>query len=59
MQHKEDQHHLLSITEDSTPSDNEEEAIEFATYVESDDDDEDPFFMPEHNKKSSTLSFSR
>ncbi|KAI9308312.1 hypothetical protein BJ944DRAFT_156477 [Cunninghamella echinulata] len=40
-------------------SDNDDEAIEFATYVESDDDDEDPFYMPEHNKKSSTLSFLR
>lgn len=39
--------------------DDEEEAHEFATYVESDDDDEDPYFMPEHNRKSSTLSFSR
>ncbi|KAF7727236.1 hypothetical protein EC973_007849 [Apophysomyces ossiformis] len=58
-QHKEDQRHLLSMAEDTAASENEEEAIEFATYVESDDDDEDPFFMPEHNKKSSTLSFSR
>ncbi|SAM01706.1 hypothetical protein [Absidia glauca] len=40
-------------------SDNDDEAIEFATYVESDDDDEDPFFMADHNKKSSTLSFQR
>ncbi|KAI8084737.1 uncharacterized protein BX664DRAFT_337665 [Halteromyces radiatus] len=40
-------------------SDNDDEAIEFATYVESDDDDEDPFYMAEHNKKSSTLSFQR
>ncbi|KAI8149098.1 hypothetical protein BJV82DRAFT_496811, partial [Fennellomyces sp. T-0311] len=39
--------------------DEDEEAHEFATYVESDDDDEDPYFMPEHNRKSSTLSFSR
>ncbi|KAI8388888.1 uncharacterized protein BYT42DRAFT_561619 [Radiomyces spectabilis] len=40
-------------------SDNDDDAIEFATYVESDDDDEDPYFMPVHKKKSSTLSFSR
>ncbi|KAI7861473.1 hypothetical protein BDF14DRAFT_1699274, partial [Spinellus fusiger] len=36
----------------------DDDAIEFATYVESDDDDEDPFYMPEHTKKSSTLSFN-
>ncbi|ORZ01245.1 hypothetical protein BCR43DRAFT_486612 [Syncephalastrum racemosum] len=39
--------------------DDDEDAHEFATYVESDDDDEDPYFMPQHNKKSSTLSFRR
>jgi hypothetical protein len=45
-------HHENSLTDD-------EEGIEFANYAESDDDDEDPYFMPEHTKKSHTLSFSR
>jgi hypothetical protein len=45
-------HHDNSIEED-------EDGIEFANYAESDDDDEDPYFMPEHTKKSHTLSFSR
>lgn len=43
----------------TTNTEDDEEAHEFATYVESDDDDEDPYFMPEHTKKSSTLSISR
>ncbi len=43
----EEEYNLLS----SQISDNEqEEAIEFISYAESDDDDEDPYFMPEHNK---------
>ncbi|KAI9283938.1 hypothetical protein BC943DRAFT_308108 [Umbelopsis sp. AD052] len=44
-------HHENVLTDD-------EEGIEFANYAESDDDDEDPYFMPEHTKKSHTLSFS-
>lgn len=41
-------------------SDNEqEEAIEFISYAESDDDDEDPYFMPEHHKRTSTWTFLR
>lgn len=41
-------------------SDNEqEEAIEFISYAESDDDDEDPYFMPEHHKRTSTWTFQR
>ena len=50
----EEEYNLLS----SQISDNEqEEAIEFISYAESDDDDEDPYFMPEHNKKTSTWTF--
>ncbi|KAI8059245.1 hypothetical protein BC940DRAFT_314063 [Gongronella butleri] len=40
-------------------SENEDEALEFAIYVDSDDDDEDPFYRATHQKKSSTLSFQR
>jgi hypothetical protein len=52
----EEEYNLLS----SQISDNEqEEAIEFISYAESDDDDEDPYFMPEHNKKTSTWTFQK
>lgn len=54
-----DQRITLETNELMGGEDDDEEATDFANYVESDDDDEDPYFMPEHNKKSSTLTFSR
>lgn len=52
----EEEYGLLS----SQISDNEqEEAIEFISYAESDDDDEDPYFMPQHNKRTSTWTFQK
>ncbi|KAI9481643.1 MAG: hypothetical protein EXX96DRAFT_567511 [Benjaminiella poitrasii] len=56
----EEEYGLLSHQPEQEASDNEqEEAIEFISYAESDDDDEDPYFMPEHNKRTSTWTFLR
>jgi hypothetical protein len=50
----------LAMGDEAAGSDNDqEETIEFISYAESDDDDEDPYFMPEHNKRTSIWTFSR
>lgn len=43
----------------SSPQDDgsDNEGIEFENYAESDDDDEDPYFMAVHRKKSRTFSY--
>ncbi|KAI8967442.1 hypothetical protein BDF20DRAFT_901102 [Mycotypha africana] len=50
---------LLSQAPEEASDGEQEEAIEFISYAESDDDDEDPYFMPEHNKRTSTWTFLR
>ncbi|KAK4518918.1 uncharacterized protein ATC70_009145 [Mucor velutinosus] len=55
----EEEYGLLSQQPDEASDDEQEEAIEFISYAESDDDDEDPYFMPEHNKRTSTWTFLR
>ncbi|OBZ86792.1 hypothetical protein A0J61_05152 [Choanephora cucurbitarum] len=55
----EEEYGLLSQQPDEVSDNEQEEAIEFVSYAESDDDDEDPYFMPEHNKRTSTWSFLR
>lgn len=54
-----DQEQRIGLTHHENSIEEDEDGIEFANYAESDDDDEDPYFMPEHTKKSHTLSFSR
>lgn len=55
----EEEYGLLSQQPDEVSDNEQEEAIEFISYAESDDDDEDPYFMPEHNKRTSTWTFLR
>jgi hypothetical protein len=55
----EEEYGLLSQQHDEVSDNEQEEAIEFISYAESDDDDEDPYFMPEHNKRTSTWTFLR
>ncbi|OZJ05746.1 hypothetical protein BZG36_01281 [Bifiguratus adelaidae] len=54
MTQRSDNQHVHIPMDDS----DDDEGMEFQNYAESDDDDEDPFFMPTHNKRSKTLSFS-
>lgn len=53
----EEEYGLLAQPQDEISDNEQEEAIEFISYAESDDDDEDPYFMPEHNKRTSTWTF--
>lgn len=55
----EEEYGLLAQPQDDISDNEQEEAIEFISYAESDDDDEDPYFMPEHNKRTSTWTFLR
>ncbi|KAI8071113.1 uncharacterized protein B0P05DRAFT_549644 [Gilbertella persicaria] len=55
----EEEYGLLSQQPEEISENEQEEAIEFISYAESDDDDEDPYFMPEHNKRTSTWTFLR
>ncbi|KAI8974929.1 hypothetical protein BDB01DRAFT_748481 [Pilobolus umbonatus] len=52
----EEEYGLLAQT-DHVSDNEEQEAIEFISYAESDDDDEDPYFMPQHNKRTRTWTF--